>query len=138
MTVAATTVSLTSIKTTRKSTSTVMLATKTPATILSTMTTKETTLIVTKRNSKTKSIDGYLRISSVNNIWVKVLKNGPSKIFGRQFYLKKNESDMVCLSRPYHFKFFKGCLPQISLGSLLNTLSQICGQSKAFPLSKTS
>ena len=89
MTVAATTVSLTSIKTTRKSTSTVMLATKTPATILSTMTTKETTLIVTKRNSKTKSIDGYLRISSVNNIWVKVLKNGPSKIFGRQFYLKK-------------------------------------------------
>ena len=27
-------------------------------------------------------------------------------------------SDMVCLgrpSRPYHFKFFKGCLPQILL-----------------------
>ena len=32
---------------------------------------------------------------------------------------------MVCLSRPYHFKFFKGCLPQISLGPFLNTLSQI-------------
>ena len=25
----------------------------------------------------------------------------------------------------YQFKFFKGCLPQILLGSFLNTLSQI-------------
>ena len=30
---------------------------------------------------------------------------------------------MVCLSRPYPFKSFKGCLPQILLGPLLNTLS---------------
>ena len=30
---------------------------------------------------------------------------------------------MVC--RPYHFEFFKGCLPQISLGSFLNTWSQM-------------
>ena len=29
---------------------------------------------------------------------------------------------MVCLRRPYSFKFFKGCLPKILLGSLLNTL----------------
>ena len=28
---------------------------------------------------------------------------------------------MVCLSRPYPFKFFKGCLPQILLGPFLNT-----------------
>ena len=28
-------------------------------------------------------------------------------------------------SRPYHFKFFKGCLPQILLGSFLNTLSHM-------------
>ena len=28
--------------------------------------------------------------------------------------------------RPYPFKFFKGCLPQIFLGPFLNTLSQIC------------
>ena len=27
--------------------------------------------------------------------------------------------------RPYHFKFFKGCLPQISLGPFLNTLSHL-------------
>ena len=28
---------------------------------------------------------------------------------------------MVCLSRPYTFIFFKGCLPQILLGPFLNT-----------------
>ena len=28
---------------------------------------------------------------------------------------------MVCLSRPYSFKFFKDCLPQVSLGPFLNT-----------------
>ena len=31
----------------------------------------------------------------------------------------------ICLSRPYHFKFFKGCLPPISLGPFLNTLSHL-------------
>ena len=34
-------------------------------------------------------------------------------------------SDMVYLSRPYHFKFFKGSLPQILLGPFLNTVSHI-------------
>ena len=34
-------------------------------------------------------------------------------------------SDIVYLSRPYHVKFFEGCLPQISLGPFLNTLSQM-------------
>ena len=28
--------------------------------------------------------------------------------------------------RPYHFKYFKGCLLQISLGPFLNTLFQLC------------
>ena len=32
---------------------------------------------------------------------------------------------MVCLNRPYPFKFLKGCLPQILLGPFLNTLSQM-------------
>ena len=32
----------------------------------------------------------------------------------------------VCLSRPYYFKFFKGCLPHILLGPFLNTLTHIC------------
>ena len=32
----------------------------------------------------------------------------------------------MCLSRPYPFKFFKACLPQVLLGPLLNTLSQMC------------
>ena len=32
---------------------------------------------------------------------------------------------MVCLSRPYPFKYFNGCLPQILFGLFLNTLSQM-------------
>ena len=52
--------------------------------------------------------------------WVKVFNNGPSKIYGRE--LLKNLKGYVCLSRPYPFKFCKGCLPQILLGSFFNTL----------------
>ena len=35
---------------------------------------------------------------------------------------------MICLSRPYHLKFFKGCLPQVltSIGAF-RTLPNICG-----------
>ena len=32
---------------------------------------------------------------------------------------------MVCLNIPYHLRFFKGCLSQISLGPFLNTFSQM-------------
>ena len=32
---------------------------------------------------------------------------------------------MLCLSRPYAFNFFKGCIPQHLLTLLLNTLSHI-------------
>ena len=51
-------------------------------------------------------------------IWDKVFKNGESKFCGRQpsknlkrFGLPKHI--------PYPFKFIKGCLPQISLGPIL-------------------
>ena len=33
---------------------------------------------------------------------------------------------MVCSGRAYYFKVFKGCLPQILLGPLLNTLTHMC------------
>ena len=39
--------------------------------------------------------------------------------------LQKIWRDMVCLRRPYPFKYFKGRLPQILLGLFLNTLSQM-------------
>ena len=39
--------------------------------------------------------------------------------------LYKIGRDMVYLSRPYPFKFFKDCLQQILLGPLLNTLFHI-------------
>ena len=32
---------------------------------------------------------------------------------------------MVCLGRPYHFKYFKGCFPEILLGPFLNTLTHM-------------
>ena len=32
---------------------------------------------------------------------------------------------MACLSRPYTFKLFRGCLPQILLRPFLNTLSYL-------------
>ena len=35
--------------------------------------------------------------------------------------LQKIEVIWSALSRPYDFKFFKGCLPQILLGPFLNT-----------------
>ena len=44
--------------------------------------------------------------------------------YSRIDYVKFVE-DSLCSGRPYHFKFFNGCLPQILLGPFLNTLSQI-------------
>ena len=32
---------------------------------------------------------------------------------------------MVCLGRPYHYKFFKDCFPEILLGPFLNTLTHL-------------
>ena len=32
---------------------------------------------------------------------------------------------MVCQSRPYHFKVFEDCLPQMLIGPFLNTFSHI-------------
>ena len=58
------------------------------------------------------------------NIWDKILKNGPSKVCGRQPL--KNLKRYYCLSTPYPFKFFKGFLPQILLGPLLNTCPIWC------------
>ena len=47
-----------------------------------------------------------------------LFKNRPSKILGRQPYLK-------CYGLLYQLKLFKGCLPQVLLGPFLNTVSQI-------------
>ena len=63
------------------------------------------------------------RKQTQRNIWDKLFKNRASEICGRQRL--KIRSDMICLSRPYHFKIFKGCLPQILLGPFLNTCSHL-------------
>ena len=41
----------------------------------------------------------------------------------KQFFFSRRP--IVCLSRLSHFKFFKGCLPQMFLGLFLNTLTHI-------------
>ena len=43
----------------------------------------------------------------------------------RMKLLSKIIDNIKCLGRPYHFEFFKSCLPQILLGPFLNTLTQI-------------
>ena len=50
--------------------------------------------------------------------------------------LYKVQSDMVCLARPYPFKFFKSCLPQILLGPFLNTFTHMITSSSYDPNSK--
>ena len=65
----------------------------------------------------------YINENKGLNKWVKAFKNGPSKICGRQPL--KNLKWLVCLGKSYHFKLFKGCLPQILLDTFLNTLTQI-------------
>ena len=58
------------------------------------------------------------------NIWDKVFKNEPSKIYGRQ-PLKNLKGYGLLKADHTPFKFFKGCHPQILLSSFLNTLSHI-------------
>ena len=72
--------------------------------------------------------ESQMRLCSVY-IRDKVFKNGPSKTCGRQPLknLKRYDLLKICFSWPYHFKFFKGCLPQILLSPFLNTLSHIFG-----------
>ena len=57
-----------------------------------------------------------------------------AQFLGRFLYAKKTLfcSYVVCLSRPYSFKFFKGCLSQILLGPFLNTLSLMASLENEF------
>ena len=41
---------------------------------------------------------------------------GPSKICGRL---------EDCLGRPYHFNFFKACVPQVLFGPFVNTMTHL-------------
>ena len=59
---------------------------------------------------------------TLNHIWDKVFKNGPSKISGRQPL--KNLKGYGLLKQAIRCKFFIGCHAQISLGPFSNTLSQ--------------
>ena len=76
-------------------------------------------------NPKNPSLNiNFLRedsaLLSVCKVFVEFCTNG--KRYSRLYQVKFVQ---VCFNRPYHFKFFKGCLPQFILGPFLNTLSQI-------------
>ena len=60
----------------------------------------------------------------IRNIWVKVVKNGPSKICGRQ-PLKSLKWWYGLLRQTISLQILKGCLPLILLGPFLNTLTHI-------------
>ena len=51
--------------------------------------------------------------------------------------LNKIWRETVCLSKPYPFIFFKGCLLQIVPGPLLNTLSHLGPRNEASKVGKT-
>ena len=59
------------------------------------------------------------------NIWIKVFKNGPRKIFGR-----KPLKNLLRLRRPYQFEFFKCSLPQILLHPFSNILTNLFAKKK--------
>ena len=68
-------------------------------------------------------------IGSVENVMLKLVRIWYGKKYSRMDQVKFEEdsflkiwSDMVCLSRPYHFRSSYRCLPQILLGPFLNTL----------------
>ena len=48
--------------------------------------------------------------------------------------LKEFEGVWPALGKPYPFKFFKGCLPQILLGPFLNTLTYLISPAVQFTL----
>ena len=53
-------------------------------------------------------------------MWVKVFKNGPSNICGRQPLKNLKWYGLL-----HNFNIFKGCLSQILLGQFLNTLTRM-------------
>ena len=67
-------------------------------------------MLTLKKNEVTTSGTKYSRVEQVKSVDDSLLKI---------------RSDVVCLSRPYHLKIFKGCLPQILLSPFLNTLTQV-------------
>ena len=66
----------------------------------------------------------FLRLSSIYICFLyvcwftsdKVFKNGPGKIYGKQPF--KFWGDMVC----YHFKYFRGCIPEVLHGPFFSNL----------------
>ena len=75
-----------------------------------------------------KLIDVCLReLWSTQTFIPKIMEEETRVVASELVYLQISRSILLylCLGRPYHFKFFKGSLPQILLGPFLNTQTQM-------------
>ena len=70
-----------------------------------------------RENSIFLKLRNHIKTPLVPIIWVKVFKNGPKKICGRQPL--KN-------MKWYQFKYFEGCLAEILFGPFWNIFTHTC------------
>ena len=80
-------------------------------------------------------------ISNIPKMWFFISNGSGYTRMGLVKFAGEIWRDMICLDRPYHFKFFKGCYPQILLGPFLNTVTKIfynavCNKTMAFSVKR--
>ena len=84
-----------------------------------------------QKKKKKKKIRVEGNRNSTPNYWTEILLIPWNTLFSglRSYGPKYSRIDqvkfMICLSRPYYFKLFKVCLPQILLGPFVNNLPHI-------------
>ena len=66
-----------------------------------------------------------MKCPEIENYFPNQKKVGTMPVFLNARLYQRKGLTYICLSKPYHFNFCKGCLPQILLGSFLNILTLI-------------
>ena len=79
--------------------------------------------ILKKRRKLLRISSFYTCVPKIMIIWIKVFKNGPSKICRRQHL--KNMKWYGLLRQAISLQIFKGCLPKILIGPFLNNLTHM-------------
>lgn len=69
--------------------------------------------------------------TSKGSVWKEENGMATAKLLALHANAIKYQENPLSLSRPYTFTFFKGCLPKILLGALLNTLYPYILESKS-------
>ena len=63
-------------------------------------------------------------LKTIHNVYISIQEWTKSNLW-KEAFKKLEVIGSACLGRPYHFKLFKGCLPQILLGPFSNTLTHV-------------